>query len=226
MTTLFIIELTINMPRRRLGTGSCNLYFEDMPVDINETALQAVDSAKKYRHGSSQPDHETLRHWASQEASLNIFHCSSVSGEDFTFIKQVITTYMDGFPDFLKKASEDISSHRLPTRHLLKSTVGRPEFTRRSSLIILLSSETIIFVRLEIQELIYYISFKRRNWKLQMRGFQPLDVFSFISFSNFEEVYRDEDHCDKLKPSNISQKSFFMEKIMTGFIFFHWPAAG
>ena len=107
MTTLFTIDLTINMPDGgRHARQLLNLYFADMPVDINETAYNLCDAneavqARKFAK-------LTLKRadvWSSQEGSLKIFALLSVSGEDSTFIKQVIAKYMDGFPDYLKKAS-------------------------------------------------------------------------------------------------------------------------
>jgi hypothetical protein len=107
MTTLFTIDLTINMPDGgRYARQLLNLYFTDMPVDINETAYHLCDAneaalARKFAK-------LTLKRadaWASQEGGLNIFVLLSVSGEDSTFIKQVIAKYMDGFPDYLKRAS-------------------------------------------------------------------------------------------------------------------------
>lgn len=108
MSTLFIIELTINMPDGgRHARHLINLYFEDMPADINVTAFKMCDSgeaiqARKFANLVIK----RADAWASQEGSLNIFILLSVSGEDSTFIKQVITTYMDGFTDYLKGASE------------------------------------------------------------------------------------------------------------------------
>jgi hypothetical protein len=107
MTTLYTIDLTINMPDGgRHARQLLNLYFADMPVDIIETAYNLCNAneallARKFAN-------LTLKRadvWASQEGSLKIFALLSVSGEDATFIKQVIATYMDGFPDFLKKGS-------------------------------------------------------------------------------------------------------------------------
>jgi hypothetical protein len=106
MTTLFTIELTINMPDGgRHARQLLNLYFTDMPVDINETAYNLCDAneavqARKFAK-------LTLKRadvWSSQEGSLKIFALLSVSGEDSTFIKQVIAKYMDGFPGYLKRA--------------------------------------------------------------------------------------------------------------------------
>jgi hypothetical protein len=106
MTTLFTIELTINMPDGgRHARQLLNLYFTDMPVDINETAYNLCDAneavqARKFAK-------LTLKRadvWSSQEGSLKIFALLSVSGEDSTFIKQVFARYMDGFPDYLRRA--------------------------------------------------------------------------------------------------------------------------
>ena len=107
MTTLFTIDLTINMPDSgRHARKLLNLYIPDMPVDIKETAYNLCDAnetvqARKFAK-------LTLKRfdvWSSQEGSLKIFALLSVSGEDPTFIKQVIAKYMDGFPDCLKRAS-------------------------------------------------------------------------------------------------------------------------
>ena len=107
MTTLFTINLTINMPDGgRQARQLLNLYFADMPVDIQETAYNLCDAneavqARKFAK-------LTLKRadvWSSQERSLKIFALLSVSGEDSTFIKHVIAKYMDSFPDYLKKAS-------------------------------------------------------------------------------------------------------------------------
>jgi len=108
MSTLSTIELTINMPDGgRHARQLLNLYFEDMPTDIHKTAFGLCDSseaiqARKFANLAIK----RADAWASQEGSLNIFILLSVSGEDFTFIKQVITAYMDGFTDYLKGASE------------------------------------------------------------------------------------------------------------------------
>src|SRR3990172_2996411 len=106
MTTLFTIDLTINMPDGgRHAKQLLNLYVPDMPVDIKETAYNLCDAneavqARKFAK-------LTLKRFDvwSQEGSLKIFVLLSVSGEDPTFIKQVIAKYMDGFPDYLKRAS-------------------------------------------------------------------------------------------------------------------------
>jgi hypothetical protein len=108
MTDLFNIELTINMPDGgRHARHLLNLYLTDMPVDINKTASDLCDNntalqARKF----AKLDLKRADAWASQEGSLEIFALLSVSGEDAAFIEQVIAKYMDGFPDYLKKASD------------------------------------------------------------------------------------------------------------------------
>ena len=112
MTTLFTIDLTINMPNGgRLARKLLNLYFTDMPVDINETAYNLCDAnsalqAQKF----AKLKLKRADAWSSPEHSLKIFALLSVSGEDSTFIKQVIAKYMDSFPDYLKKASGEYFS--------------------------------------------------------------------------------------------------------------------
>jgi hypothetical protein len=107
MTTLFTIDLTINMPDGgRHARQLLNLYIPDMPVDIKETAYNLCDAdeavqARKF----AKLTLKRFNVWSSQEGSLKIFALLSVSGEDSTFIKQVIAKYMDGFPDYLKRAS-------------------------------------------------------------------------------------------------------------------------
>jgi hypothetical protein len=108
MTTLFNIELTINMPDSgRLARQLLNLYHPDLTVDINETAFNLCDANKAVQERKFAK--LALRRsevWSSQEGSLKIFALLSVSGEDSAFIKEVITKYMDSFPDYLKRASE------------------------------------------------------------------------------------------------------------------------
>jgi hypothetical protein len=112
MTTLFTIELTINMPDSgRHAKQLLNLYLPDMHADIQETAYNLCDAneavlARKF----AKPTLKRFEVWT-QERTLKIFALLSVSGEDFTFIKQVIAKYMDGFPDYLKKASGVYFSH-------------------------------------------------------------------------------------------------------------------
>jgi hypothetical protein len=112
MTTLFTIELTVNMPDGgRHARQLLNLYFADMSVDINETAYnlcdadEAVQARKFAKLNLNRADV-----WPSQEHSMSIFALLSVSGEDPAFIKEVIAKYMDGLPDYLKKASGEYFS--------------------------------------------------------------------------------------------------------------------
>ena len=113
MTTLFTIDLTINMPDGgRQARQLLNLYFADMAVDIQETAYNLCDAdeavqAQKF----AQLTLKRADAWSSQEHSLKIFALLSVSGEESTFIQQVIYKYMDSFPDYLKRASGGYFSH-------------------------------------------------------------------------------------------------------------------
>jgi hypothetical protein len=113
MTTLFTIELTINLPDSgRHARHLLNLYLTDMPVDINETAYDLCEAngavqARKFAKLTLKRS-ET---WSSPEGSLKVFALLSVSGEDSTFIKNVIAKYMDGFPDYLKRAIGGYFSH-------------------------------------------------------------------------------------------------------------------
>jgi hypothetical protein len=106
MTTLFTIELTINLPdSSRLARKLLNLYHPDISVDINETAFILCDAnetvqARKFAKITLKRSEV----WSSQEGNLKIFALLSVFGEDSTFIKEVITNYMDGFPNYLKRA--------------------------------------------------------------------------------------------------------------------------
>jgi len=106
MSTLFTIELTINMPDGgRHARHLVNLYLADMPTDINQAASHLCDSneavqARKFAHLKLKRSEA----WASPEGSLKIFALLSVSGEDSTFVKQVIAKYMDGFTEYLMKA--------------------------------------------------------------------------------------------------------------------------
>ena len=113
MTSLFTIELTINMPDGgRLARKLLNLYFADMSMDIDETAYNLCDAdrtvqARKFANLTMK----RADAWSSQEGSLKIFALQSVSGEDSTFIEQVFAKYMDNFTDYLKKASGGYFSH-------------------------------------------------------------------------------------------------------------------
>jgi len=107
MTSLFTIELTINMPDGgQLARKLLNMYFADMPVDINETAYNLCDTDRTVQERKfANLTMKRVDAWSSQEGSLKIFALLSVSGADSTFIKQVFAKYMDGFPDYLKRAS-------------------------------------------------------------------------------------------------------------------------
>ena len=107
MTALFTVELTINMPDSgRHARQLLNLYFsDDMAVDINETAYNLCEAnqavqARKF----AKLDLKRADAWPSEGGILKIFALLSVSGEDSSFIKQVFANYMDGFPDYLKRA--------------------------------------------------------------------------------------------------------------------------
>jgi hypothetical protein len=108
MTTLFTIDLTINIPDGgRHARKLLNLYLPDMPVDIQETAYNLCDANEAVQ--AQKFAKLTLKRfevWTSQEGSLKIFALLYVSGEDSTYIKQVITKYMDGFPDYLKRVRD------------------------------------------------------------------------------------------------------------------------
>jgi hypothetical protein len=113
MNALFNIELSINMPDGgRHARHLLNLYFDDLPADINETAFNLCNSNPSVQ--ALKFSKLTLKRsdvWSSQEHSLEIFALLSVSGEDSAFIKQVIEKYMDDFSDYLKKASNRYFSH-------------------------------------------------------------------------------------------------------------------
>jgi hypothetical protein len=107
MTTFFTIDLTIYMPDGgRHARKLLNLYFADMPADINQAAYNLcgaseAEQARKFaRLVLKRADA-----WSGQEGSLNIFALLAVSGEDPGFIKQVIARYMDAFPDCLQRVS-------------------------------------------------------------------------------------------------------------------------
>jgi hypothetical protein len=113
MTTLFTIDLTINMlAGGRHAKQLLNLYLPDMAVDINETAYNLCDASEALQARKfANLKLKRADAWSSQEGSLKIYALLSVSGEDPAFIKQVITKYMDGFPDYLKRASGVYFSH-------------------------------------------------------------------------------------------------------------------
>jgi hypothetical protein len=105
MTTLFTIELTINMPDSgRQARQLLNLYHDDMPVDIEEIAFNLCEANEAVQ--ARKFTKLTLKRsevWSSQEGNLKIFALLSVTGEESSFIKTVITKYMDGFPEYLKR---------------------------------------------------------------------------------------------------------------------------
>jgi hypothetical protein len=107
MITLFTINLTINMPDGgRQARQLLNLYFADMPADIQEAAYNLCDANKAIQAQKfAQLTLKRADAWSSPEHTLKIFALLSVSGENSSFIKQVISKYMDSFPNYLKKAS-------------------------------------------------------------------------------------------------------------------------
>jgi hypothetical protein len=113
MATQFTIDLTINMlDGGRQARQLLNLYFADMPVDIQEVAYNLCNAneavqARKF----AQVTLKRADAWSSQAHRLEIFALLSVSGEDAAFIKEVLSKYMDGFPDYLKRASERYFAH-------------------------------------------------------------------------------------------------------------------
>jgi hypothetical protein len=106
MTTLFTIELTINLADSdRHARQLLNLYFSDMPEDIEQTAFNLCNAnaalqARKF----GKLNLKRADVWPSEDGGLKIFALISVSGEDSAFIKQVVSKYMDDFPGYLKKA--------------------------------------------------------------------------------------------------------------------------
>lgn len=125
MTSLFTIELTINMPDGgRLARKLLNMYFADMTKDINETAYNLSDGDRTVQ--ARKFTNLTMKRadaWSSQEGSLKIFALLAVSGEDSTFIERVFAKYMDNFTDYLKKASGVYFSHTgFPTDISLQPT--------------------------------------------------------------------------------------------------------
>jgi hypothetical protein len=115
MTTLFTIDLTINMPDGgRHIRKLLNLYLPDMPADIKEIAYNLCDANEVVQTRKfAKLTLKRFEVWTSQEGSLKIFALLSVSGEDSTFTKQVITKYMDGFPNYLEKVRDKYFSRTL-----------------------------------------------------------------------------------------------------------------
>jgi hypothetical protein len=113
MTTLFTIDLTINMPDGgRHARHLLNFYIPDMPVDINATAFNLCEANGSVQaHKFAKLTLKRFEVWSSPPGSLKIFALLSVSGEDSAFIKQVIATYMDSFPEYLKGSSGKYFSH-------------------------------------------------------------------------------------------------------------------
>jgi hypothetical protein len=109
MTSLFNIELTINMPDGgRHARQLLNLYHTNMAVDINEAAFNlcnADESVQARKFASLELKRSEV--WSSQESSLTIFALLSVHGEDSHFIKQVITSYMEGIAGCIDEASSE-----------------------------------------------------------------------------------------------------------------------
>ena len=113
MTTPFTVDLTITLPEGgRLARQLINIYFADMPVDINKTAYnlceanEAVQAQKFVELSLKRADV-----WSSEEGGLKVFARFSVSGEDSAFVEKVIAEYMNGFSDCLKRASGGYFSH-------------------------------------------------------------------------------------------------------------------
>lgn len=107
MTSLYTISLTINLPDGgRLARKLLNLYYTDMPEDINATASNLCNADEAVlAHKFANLTLKRADVWANQEGGLKIFALLSVSGENDTFIKQVFAKYMEGLPGYLKKAS-------------------------------------------------------------------------------------------------------------------------
>jgi hypothetical protein len=106
MTTLYTVDLTINISDGgRHARRLLNFYIPDMPADIQEVAFNLCGASEAVQ--ARKFAKLTLKRFEvwSQEGSLKIFALLSVSGEDSSFIKQVVAQYMDGFPDYLKRAS-------------------------------------------------------------------------------------------------------------------------
>lgn len=125
MTTPFTIDLTINMPDGgRLAKQLVNLYFPDMPADIQETASNLCEANKtELAQKFARLTLKRADAWPGQKGGLEIYALLAVSGDDAAFIKQVIAKYMDGFPGYLKQASGRYFSHdSFPPEILLQPT--------------------------------------------------------------------------------------------------------
>jgi hypothetical protein len=113
MNTSFTIDLTITLPDGgRLAKQLLNIYFEDMPVDINAAAYklcgadQAVQAQK-----FAELIVKRAEVWSSKQGSLNVFARVSVSGDEAAFVEQVMAGYMDGFSGCLRRASSQHFQH-------------------------------------------------------------------------------------------------------------------
>jgi hypothetical protein len=125
MTSLFTIDLTINMPDGgRHARQLLNLYFPDMPEDINRTAYNLCNASEALQAQKfAKLNLKRADVWPSEEGGLKVFAILSVSGEDAAFIKQVMAGYIDGLPDYLKKASDRyFSRSAFPTDISLQPT--------------------------------------------------------------------------------------------------------
>jgi hypothetical protein len=113
MTIPFTIDLTITLPDGgRLARQLLNIYFDDMPADINKTAYNLCEAnetiqARKF----AELTMKRADVWSSKEGDLKVFALFSVSGEDSTFVEKVFAAYIDGFADCLRRASSGYFSH-------------------------------------------------------------------------------------------------------------------
>ena len=107
MSTLFAIDLSVNMPDGgRHARQLLNLYFEDMLADINETAFNLCDASEALQARKfAKLTVKRADVWPSEQGGLKIFAILSVSGEDPAFIKRVMASFIDGLPGYLQVAS-------------------------------------------------------------------------------------------------------------------------
>jgi hypothetical protein len=107
MTTPFTIGLTIRIPDGgRHARKLLNLYHSDMTADLNTTALKLCDAKPAVQaHRFAKLTLKRAEVWSGQEDSLTIFALFTVTAEDASFIKKVISQYMDGFAGFMQQAS-------------------------------------------------------------------------------------------------------------------------
>ena len=113
MTTPFTFDLTISLPDGgRLAKQLLNIYFADMPADINQSAYDLCEADKAVQ--AQKFAGLTLKRadvWSSEEGGLKVFAKFSVSGEDSAFVEKVIAKYIDGFPEYLRRASSGYFPH-------------------------------------------------------------------------------------------------------------------